>query len=52
MRDISEFDDVELRSAKPWRLKCEALAGMVTGAICLVAAGVLFGVYLATVRYF
>jgi hypothetical protein len=52
MRDIREFDDAELRAAKPWRLGCEAMASMVTGALCLVAVGVLFGVYLVAVNHF
>jgi hypothetical protein len=52
MRDFRDVDDIELRAARPMRLGRQLLANMVTGALFLVAIGVLFGVYSVAVNHF
>ena len=49
MRDEYEFN---LASAAPWRPRGGAIAVLVTGALCLLAVGVLLGAYAAGVHHF
>jgi hypothetical protein len=51
MRDIDDIDEFELERAKAWTFSGEILAGMLTGALSLLAVGVLFGAYAVAANF-
>jgi hypothetical protein len=51
MRDIDDIDEFELDKARAWSPSSEMVAGMVTGALSLLAVGVLFGAYAVAANF-
>ena len=45
MRDVDDFDTLDLTHAKPFRLSGLLLAAVTTCGLALLAVGVLFGAY-------
>lgn len=51
MRDIEDIDEFEFNAAKAWTWRSEVVAGVITGALGLLAVGVLFGAFAVAINF-